>query len=356
MGNVQLIWTGFRIKVVFRSWLSCVCVVVWCAFNALKWWRSLWKLVCTNRSNSLVPCVWFSHVFTLFHPPLSCTGCVSHSSTLISVCSDNEHGGAHGLPTERSMERHADQPKRASLCVEWEREHSVFVGNSVCSTFAIMAYLCAQIPLQHLASVAWFILNNAEYASPDVVMHACGLICVCTCVCVFPLCGYQTPAPHLSAQQGCYGNDRGPAVVMRTLWIVGRWPWEAGVASSGSEMRCCLWNTQSQTYLIEQKSWSHSAHNALRQVSSGQFSLKKYQDVLHHLCWDMITHVQSPCSRCFSSTIHSFPPANSSYHLVFKYRSYADQQSVGINTQPLIRGWWSSLEGRWWPFPGNKCY
>ena len=36
-----------------------------------------------------------------------------------------------------------------------------------------MGYLCTTISLQHLASDAWFILNNAAYASPDVIMQVC---------------------------------------------------------------------------------------------------------------------------------------------------------------------------------------
>lgn len=45
------------------------------------------------------------------------------------------------------------------------------MGDSLCSTFAIMAYLCTTISLQHLASDAGFILNNAAYASPGTIMR-----------------------------------------------------------------------------------------------------------------------------------------------------------------------------------------
>lgn len=41
-----------------------------------------------------------------------------------------------------------------------------------------MAYLCTTISLQHLASDAWFILNNAAYVPPDVIMRARGLVYV----------------------------------------------------------------------------------------------------------------------------------------------------------------------------------
>lgn len=80
-----------------------------------------------------------------------------------------------------------------------------------------MAYLCTTILLQHLASDAWFILNNAAYASPDTIMRACTRVsafvwmCVRTpaCVCVFATTWEaDSRASHLSAQQGCYGNDR----------------------------------------------------------------------------------------------------------------------------------------------------
>lgn len=58
----------------------------------------------------------------------------------------------------------------------------------MCSTFAIMAYLCTTISLQHLASDAWFILNNAVYASPDAIMrarvHVSAFVLMCECVCV----------------------------------------------------------------------------------------------------------------------------------------------------------------------------
>lgn len=59
-----------------------------------------------------MPAVWFSLVFVLFHPPLSGTWCVPRSSTLISVCSDNEHRGTHGLPTESATERHRHRERR----------------------------------------------------------------------------------------------------------------------------------------------------------------------------------------------------------------------------------------------------
>lgn len=110
-----------------------------------------------------MPGVDFGSFFTL-SSSLSGTWRVPHSSTLISVCSDNEHRGAHGLPTERAVER-----------VEQRENVLFFIGDSLCSTFAVMAYLCTTISLQHLASDAWFILNNAAYVSPDVIMRACGL-------------------------------------------------------------------------------------------------------------------------------------------------------------------------------------
>lgn len=115
-----------------------------------------------------------SQCFSLFHPPLSSAGCVSHSSTLISVCSDNEHGGTtRPAHRERATERRTDGPKRASRCAK--REHSVFMGDSLCSTFAVMAYLCAQnLASAYLTSDAWFFFLTMCVSSPDVLMHACG--------------------------------------------------------------------------------------------------------------------------------------------------------------------------------------
>ncbi len=84
-----------------------------------------------------------------------------------------------------SVEAHTACPQRDTGSVSKkresqgvEREHSVFIGDSLCSTFAIMAYLCMTISLQHLACDAWFILNNAEYAFPAVVTCACVLMCL----------------------------------------------------------------------------------------------------------------------------------------------------------------------------------
>lgn len=58
-------------------------------------------------------------VFDFF--PLFCSGCVLHSSTLISVCSDNEHGGhtqtAYG-DGDRQTDRHGDVPDGASAFSE----------------------------------------------------------------------------------------------------------------------------------------------------------------------------------------------------------------------------------------------
>lgn len=48
------IWYGLDLELRLFSGADYLVFVLWCAFNALKWWRSLWKLVCTNRSNSLV--------------------------------------------------------------------------------------------------------------------------------------------------------------------------------------------------------------------------------------------------------------------------------------------------------------
>lgn len=57
--------------------------------------------------------------------------------------------------------------------------------------------------------------------------------------CVFPtMWDADSCAPHLSAQQGCYGNDSGPTGVMKMLWIVPRWPWKkAGVAPPAGSAR-----------------------------------------------------------------------------------------------------------------------
>ncbi len=82
-----------------------------------------------------------------------------------------------------------------------------------------MVYSCTTISLRHLTSDAWFILNNARYASPDVIMRACVCVCKCICfnmctrkciyLCVFPTMWEADSRSCLSAQQGCYGNDRG---------------------------------------------------------------------------------------------------------------------------------------------------
>lgn len=68
--------------------------------------------------------------FSLFHPPLSSAGCVSHSSTLISVCSDNEHGGTRGLPTERERWRGAQTDQKEQ--VDAPRENAQFSWETPC--------------------------------------------------------------------------------------------------------------------------------------------------------------------------------------------------------------------------------
>lgn len=96
---------------------------------------------------------------------------------------------AHSACPQRKRQRDTEaESRRESQGVE--REHSVFIGDSLCSTFAIMAYLCTTISLQHLASDAWFILNNAAYASPDIMTY----MSVCACVRAFVLICVRVPA------------------------------------------------------------------------------------------------------------------------------------------------------------------
>lgn len=131
--------------------------------------------MCTNNNNSLAlpSCRLFDFPLFLcsFILPSLVRGVypVLPPSSLFVLITSIE---AHTACPQRAPRRDTDTESegRGSRAA---REHSVFIGDSLCSTFAIMAYLCTTISLQHLASDAWFILNYAGYASPDVVMRAC---------------------------------------------------------------------------------------------------------------------------------------------------------------------------------------
>lgn len=68
-------------------------------------------------------------------------------------------------------------------------------------------------------------------------------------VCLFPtMWEAHSRASHLSAQQGCYGNDRGPTKVMMMLRFVARWPWKSSLV--------CRWDTPEALF---KKGWSYGS-------------------------------------------------------------------------------------------------
>lgn len=144
-----------------------------------------------------MPAVWFSLVFVLFHPPLSGTWCVPRSSTLISVCSDNEHRGTHGLPTESATERHRhrERRKRESSSERTLCFHRRLLVLHFCHNGLFVYDNLAPTP--RLWCLVYFKLCR-------VCLPRCSYACMCVmCVrataCVWSVfflpCGMPTPAP-----------------------------------------------------------------------------------------------------------------------------------------------------------------
>lgn len=117
--------------------------------------------------------------------------CFFHSSSLVSVCSDNERRGhTHRQPTETATDRREDAGDRATVL----SQHTPGVR---------------RIPLPH-PDCAWFTFNGPAWIyqwrlNRHVVRCASGT--------------------DLSSLRGCYRNDRAPTGGISNDWIVSRWHW-----------------------------------------------------------------------------------------------------------------------------------
>ena len=256
-----------------------------------------------------MPGVWFSLVFYSFILPSMVHDVypiLPPSSLFVLITSRK----AHTACPQRERQRDTQRAKRESRRVE--REHPVFIGDSLCSTFAITAYLCTTISHQHLASEAWFILNNAAYANPAIIIHA--YVCVSAfvpkcvrmpaCVCIFQLCGRPTPVPLIcQLSRVAMGTTKGPREVMKMLWIVARWPWKS--------QRSLIWwqDVWDAMVLIlymlinlfkkgVSTTLSHPSHNALKVylwLSFAEFTYLNFFKMLlrqakSSICWELFIH------------------------------------------------------------------
>lgn len=109
--------------------MNAVCQSRRCCGAAWKWWSSPMKADVHQQR-------WFPGVVLVFDYSLFCSGCVFHSSPLVSVCSDNERRGhTCRQPTETATDRREDVGDRATVLSE--------------QTPGVRRLPCARIPLPH---------------------------------------------------------------------------------------------------------------------------------------------------------------------------------------------------------------
>lgn len=269
-----------------------------------------------------MPAVWFSLVFRSFiHPSLvhGVYPILPPSSLFVLITSIEAHTACPQRERQRDTESKKTESRSRERPLCFHRRLLVF---HFCHNGLFVYDNLAPAPRPWC--LVYFKQCTVRFPRCSYVCM-CFNMCMCVCVCVFPtMWEAGSRASHLSAQQGCYGNSRGPTEVMKTFWIVARWPWKSRIGL------VCRWDardaTLSITYTVVVLFWkvaavSQSTHNALRKIVSPMMG-----------------------GRCSAITSKCFPQIFKIFLLRgawFKLRSAADHQSVGINTLLLIRGWWS---------------